>query len=255
MNTTLDADHSLALLTARPSSTGIFCDFDGTLSRIVEHPDAAQPVAGAAEVFEELARYFALVGVISGRSSDDLRSRFAPAGVLLAGSYGREGLNPHVDEREDLGPVADAAQDALVSYDGVLVERKGGGVALHYRTALEHADDVMRVAIALSARFGLELLPGRRVIELVRPGPGKSDALRLLVASNELDAFLFAGDDLADVRAFEWARASGASCVLVGVTSEECPPELRELADLVVEGPEEVVALFAELAERVRSQG
>lgn len=252
MNLTLDADQALTRLAARPASTGIFCDFDGTLSRIVDHPHLARPVDGAVEALESLARSFAIVAIISGRSSDELRARMSPKGVLLAGSYGRELIGSVDIDGTNFDPIADVAEELLAGYGGVVVERKGGGVALHYRTAFEHADEVIRVAASLAARFDLELLHGRRVVELVSPGPGKPDALRTLVTANHLDAFLFAGDDVADVKAFEWARTSERSCVLVGVASEECPPMLRELSDLVVPGPEGVVSLFAELAERVR---
>ncbi|MBA3655267.1 MAG: trehalose-phosphatase, partial [Actinobacteria bacterium] len=44
-----------------PSRTGVFADFDGTLSTIVTDPADAQPVGGAAVVLRDLADRYASV--------------------------------------------------------------------------------------------------------------------------------------------------------------------------------------------------
>lgn len=254
----MDRNAALELLTADPARTGIFCDFDGTLSGIVDRPEDAGPVPGAAEALTDLARAFAVGAVISGRSLDDLRSRFAPDGVVLAGSYGRERSDSDGQLRTDAREwerIVAAAAEAAGDWDGVFVERKGAGVALHYRKAPDRADDVRKTCEALARSFDLEVRPGRLVVELVAPGPGKAEALRAFVEERGLEAFLFAGDDMADAEAFGWARGSGISCVLVGVRSEESPAEIEALADLTVGSPEEVVAFFDDLRRRVRRPG
>lgn len=253
MNVTLQRDSLLELLAARPDRTGIFCDFDGTLSTIVDQPREARAVPGAEDVLADLARTFAVVAVISGRSLDDLRSRLDADGVILAGSYGRERSDrPRRADERDWSAVEAAAAAAVGDWDGVVVERKGAGLALHYRRSPARAPDVGREAAALARSFGLELRPGRMVVELTAPGPGKADALRELVEELDLEAFAVCGDDVADAEAFEWARSSGRGCVLVGVYSEESPAEIEGLADLVVDGPEGVVAFLDDLRRRVR---
>lgn len=256
MNPTLDVDSTLERLAADPSRVGIFSDFDGTLSEIVDHPDAAVPVEDAGEVLERLAEVFGVVGLISGRSLDDLRSRFAPAGVLLAGAYGREKSDrPPAFATRDWLPITDAATTAIHGWDGVVVERKGAGVALHYRLAPERGDDVRAAAAALAERFGLELRPGRMVAELTEPGPGKAEALATLLDEHGVSAFLFAGDDVADGEVFAWARGSHMPRMLVGVRSAESPRIIEENADVVVDGPRELVKLLARLAAIVRRRG
>jgi trehalose 6-phosphate phosphatase len=234
-----------------PARSGVFCDFDGTLSCIVERPDLARPVDGAAECLAGLASVFAVVGVISGRSLHDLRSRFSPDGVLLAGSYGRERAAP-VETHRPWDEIAAAAEEASASWDGVIVERKGAGVAIHYRLAPGRSLDAHMLGSGLAARFGLETRPGRMVTEITEPGPGKADALATLVREHDLAAFAFAGDDVADAEAFSWARATDQRCVLVGVRSDESPPAIEEQADVVVDGPPQLVALLNDLLERVR---
>src|SRR5438132_11732924 len=121
-------DDALALIASHAPHAGVFCDFDGTLSAVVDRPEDAQPVAGAVGVMEVLAKRVAMVGVISGRSLDDLRSRFAPRGVLLAGSYGRERSDRAESPKSDVEPIIAAATKLTRAWAGVTVERKGAGV-------------------------------------------------------------------------------------------------------------------------------
>jgi trehalose 6-phosphate phosphatase len=244
---------ALLLLTADPSRTGIFTDFDGTLSEIVDRPEDAQPVPGARETLEALAERFGFVAVVTGRALEDVRRRLQPSGVVLAGSYGRERSDRAQGRRpvEGWETVAAAAGAMVTELAGVVLERKGAGIALHYRAGPEFETEVRRAAERLAADFGLEILPGRLVVELVLPGPKKGDAVATLVAERNLSTVLIAGDDVADLEAFGWARAADVRSVLVAVSSEEAPPTLEAAADLVVAAPSEVVAFLRELLAAV----
>ena len=244
----MNAEAAVARIASSPSTTGIFTDFDGTLSPIVDLVQDARPVEGAAECLTALASVFRVVAVISGRSLDDLRSRFAPEGVLLAGSYGRDRSDrPGTLEVRDWTALVDNAVARTKEWDGVRIESKDTGLAIHYRLAPERARDVDALAATLAAEFAVELRPGRRVVELTEPGPGKADALGELVTEFDLSAFLFAGDDIADGEAFKWARSSGRSCVLVGVRSDESPEVIVSEADIVVDDQRALVELLRRL--------
>jgi len=234
-----------SLLAEDPSAVGIFCDFDGTLSPIVDRPEDAQPVDGAVELLEKLAQRYAVVAVLSGRPLDFLRSRFPPSRVLLCGAYGRE-RSDHHERRMTEGwePVAAAAVAATSHLEGVLVERKGAGVALHYRLAPHHRAEVDQIAIVLATEFELEILPGRLVAELVVPGPTKGDALRSLVRERGLRSVLVAGDDVADVGSFEAVAELDVGSVSIAVVSEESPERLIEAADTTVNSPAELIELL-----------
>jgi trehalose 6-phosphate phosphatase len=253
MTIAMNLDEAFAMLSVSPRAAGVFSDFDGTLSPIVDRPEDARPVAGVDERLARLAELLAIVAVISGRALDDLRSRFAPEGVLLVGSYGRERSDRALEPpARDWEHIFDAATRAIGDRAGVVVERKGGAVALHYRHAPQRADEVDRIAASLAREFSLEVRRGRMVADLVQPGPGKAEALRDLVTECDLETFLFAGDDVSDGEAFEWARSSGRKCVLVGVRSDESPEIIEKSADIVVADPEEFVALLDRLAVRLR---
>ncbi|HVL81042.1 MAG TPA: trehalose-phosphatase [Actinomycetota bacterium] len=235
------------LLTADPRSNGVFTDFDGTLAPIVDHPDDAAALPGAVEVLEALAERFGRVGVISGRSLGDVRSRLDPRGVVLAGSYGRQRSDRATPPSgADWTGVADEAEIAVAGIGGVYVERKEHGVAVHYRLAPDAEPQVRTAAEELARTHGLQVRAGRLVQELTEPGPGKGDALAEL--ADGLDAFLFAGDDVADVEAFRRARTLPARAVCVAVVSDESPPDLRDEADLCLDSQEELLDLFGALS-------
>src|ERR1700726_2405549 len=82
-----DAGQALDSLTDRRPA--VFYDFDGTLSDIVDDPDAARPVAGAAEALQKLAAQCP-VAVLSGRDLADVTKRLGVPGIWYAGSHGFE---------------------------------------------------------------------------------------------------------------------------------------------------------------------
>ncbi len=243
-------DEALTFLSDDPARTGIFTDFDGTLSPVVPRPDDARPAEGAVRSLESLARSYGLVAVVSGRSLEDLRTRMKPRGVLLAGAYGRERSDRHV-RRQTEGwetlPIAAAA--AIQRLPGVHLERKGSGVALHFRNAPDCGEDVREIAESLAKEYGMEVRPGRMVYELIVPGPHKGDVICSLIEERSLDRVLVAGDDFGDLDAFGAVRDSGVDAVVAAVISEEAPPGLTELADLVLGGPVELVRFLQDLSQ------
>src|SRR6202023_3076654 len=121
----------------------VFYDFDGTLSDIVDDPDAARPVAGAAEALQKLAAQCP-VAVLSGRDLADLTERLGVPGIRYAGRHGFELTAPDGTHHQNAGaagglPVLERAagelRGRLGSVPGVVVEHKRFGVAVHYRNA------------------------------------------------------------------------------------------------------------------------
>lgn len=95
--------------------------------------------------------------------------------------------------------------------------------------------------------------PGRLVLELRPPGMDKGVALLEYVREIGASAVLYAGDDLGDLPAFaavDKLRSDGVPGLLVCSGSDEVT-ELRERADVVVDGPEGVVRLLRALADRI----
>ena len=210
----------------------LLLDFDGTLSEIASRPEDASLRAGNAALLEELSRRDGYaVGVISGRSLDDVTERVGVPGLVYAGNHGLEISGGGMAYRH---PVADAAvsamaraadnlAQALAGIPGATVENKGLTLTVHYRrTPVEQqgrvtaifrdavhpllAGGLCRVTVAKAA---LELRPAvdwhkGRAVELIR----------YRVAPEAYPVYI--GDDATDEDAFRAAQDAGGAGVFVG---------------------------------------
>ena len=255
-------DARLERLLRDPPRTGLFLDFDGTLSEVVPVASEARPLEGAGEVLTELARRVGLVAVVSGRSARELVAWLGPE-VEIWGVHGAQrALAGAVELSEDARPHAGLMRQVLARAEeeaegrGLAVEDKEIVVTLHWRAAPDR-ERARRAAEEIGARladrYGLVLAPGRMTLEL-RPPVELSKAAVVLerARSAGLRAAMFVGDDSVDLPAFDALdelAAQGVAAMRVAVRSEESPPELLERADVVVDGPEGVLALLREMAE------
>jgi trehalose 6-phosphate phosphatase len=135
----------------------------------------------------------------------------------------------------------------------VFVERKGLSIVVHYRTAPSAGGWATEWAAAQAERTGLARHPARMSEELRPPLPVDKGTV-VADLTGGLQRVCFIGDDIGDMPAFaaldELAASAGVTAVKVGVRSDEAPPALLAGADVVVDGPEGVVALFSRLLAR-----
>lgn len=246
---------------ARPDRAGIFLDFDGTLSEIVPIPSDARPVEGAASLLSDLARSYAVVAIVSGRSAIDLVEWLGPE-VEIWGVHGaqratggRVRLSPRAQPFEALMKrVHSEASERIheLGLDGAIVEDKAVMVTLHYRAAVdpERARTALEaLAGELSQRHELTCVPGRGSYEL-RPAIDFTKAGVVAERATGLEAVAFAGDDTVDLPAFDALdelAERGIATLRIAVASDEAPPELLERADVVVEGPAGAIELLRKL--------
>ncbi len=237
-------DALLDRLTAAPGKAGIFLDFDGVLAPIVARPEDAYPPAETRQELERLVARYALVAVVSGRTSDDVRERVAVDGVVYVGSHGLE-LDPQVDRwRQQIADFASAA-----SWPPSEIELKGPSVAFHFRSREDEAAAVAELeSIAEAAREeGLSARFGRKVLEVLPPvGSHKGTAVRQLLEDARLTRALVAGDDTTDLDAFR-AVEELEHRVRVAVLAPESPRSLAEHAELVVSSTGEFLELLRRL--------
>ena len=116
-----------------------------------------------------------------------------------------------------------------------------GQVAQAREEALERRDRVVE--------------PGRNVVEIRSPGMDKGKVVRDLAKEVDAGGFLFAGDDLGDVEAFDAVaelRVQGVPTLLVCSASQE-ESTLLDLADVVVPGPAGVLDLLRRLTRDARA--
>lgn len=246
--------HLWAPFLAAPSTAGIFTDYDGTLSSLVDDPAVAVPLPGVVAVLTQLAACYPCVGVLTGRPVSFLQA-LLPEELLLVGLYGLEVVDggvrrdhPHGGAwREVIDDVAAIARDRGPA--GMRVEAKGLSLTLHYREAPDQAEAVREFAVRQAERSGLRSRPAKMSFELHPPIEcDKGTALRQ--HADGLSAVCFIGDDVADLPAFDTLDAmanDGIHVVRVAVEGSETPAELSARADLRVEGPDDVGRLLADL--------
>ena len=240
------------LLRADPQRTALLFDFDGSLSPIVEDPAAAAAVEGAVELLDRLATTYRRVAVISGRPRSFLADRLGAA-VDLSGVYGLETRTAGVDADHDAAqrwrPVIATVADEAGLPDGVTVEPKGLSLTVHFRRAPGAEDVVRSWAERTAADTGLEVRAAKASVELHPPiDVDKGTSVRALAEG--CATVVYVGDDVGDLPAFaalDDLRADGITTAKVAAGGAELPAEVAATADLVVDGPAEVVALFEAL--------
>ncbi len=257
----LDADATIAFLTEAPERTVLLSDFDGSLSAIVERAGDARPLPGVVELLAQLVDRFGRVGIVSGRPVDFLVEHLPVPGLSFTGLYGMEHwVDGHRTIDPRVVPYLDAVAEAVATVEKLvpaeLIEPKSGVcVTLHWRPAPEMAARIVEVGETTAAQYGLAVLPTRHAIEIRPPvAIDKGDATRAAVAG--FAVAMFAGDDRGDLPAFaalETAQHEGVirRGVRVGVDSPELPPELAAAVDVLVGGPEALVALLGRVADEV----
>jgi len=246
-------------------------DFDGTLAPIVEDPAEAHihPEAGA--VLAALAEQVLAVAVVTGRPArqaldlgglEQVGNAIGDAGkeLYLFGQYGNERWSS--TNRRVISP---RPPHGLASFTAELprmlrrlgvedahIEEKGLAVAVHTRRTAD-PDAAFEALLpelrAHAARYDLVVEPGKQVIEIRSPGMDKGMVVDRLVSELTAGGFVFVGDDLGDVEAFEAVAKlakDGLPTLLVCSASSE-QSVLVPLSDVVVHGPEGVLDLLRQL--------
>ncbi|MEO6511308.1 MAG: trehalose-phosphatase [Nocardioides sp.] len=269
--TSPEGEQRYAEIVAHAADIVVGLDFDGTLAPIVDDPESAHIHPDAPEVLTGLASAVRAVAVITGRPArqalalgglDEVGDAIGGHGreLYIFGQYGNErwsSTNRRVITPRPPAGLATFGRDlpkVLRNADaaGAFVEDKGLAVAVHTRRLDdpdEAFDRLLKPIEELAERHGLSVEPGRQVLEVRSHGMHKGLVVDWLMEHLEAGGFLFAGDDLGDVEAFEAVldlRRRGLPTLLVCSASRE-EPTLRELSDVVVDGPAGVLDLLRRL--------
>lgn len=226
-----------------PPKASLFLDFDGTLVELIDRPDAVQVTDRVRALVAALcARLAGRLAIVTGREAAFVRQRLGLHGVGIAGSHGQEihfadGTKNITEPPAALADVADAIALAVQSHEGVLVERKPLGVALHYRMAPQLEGWSHALATEMAAAHGLHLQPGKMMVELRAPGGDKGSAVAQFLDTPPFAGTtpIMLGDDLTDEPGFAAVSVHNGWGVLVG-------PERQTAARYRLEGVQHVLA-------------
>lgn len=229
-------------------------DFDGTISSIAASPEQAELHPLAESLLELCASTPRVaVAVISGREIDEVRERVKGLATFVAGSHGltcATGSGDLLWTTPAACPALPAELERLISDSGLRLEPKQHAMALHYR-GVDH--DTHRSVLgafeewALSS--GLQIIPGRKVLEATLPGASKCEALRRIAAHTGALRVTYAGDDQTDLDALTYAAGSGRAFF---VESRERLAPANPLIERVADIPALCYALSFEVATAAR---
>jgi trehalose 6-phosphate phosphatase len=195
-----------------PKTIALLLDFDGTLVDIAPTPDA---VHVSDDLCAALARLLDLTGgalaLVSGRPIADLDRLLSPLKLPVVGGHGAEMRLASGERSSAVAPLPEPLRQALAgakSLDpGVIIEDKGYSVALHYRKAPQCEDAIERHIARTREAFpgeAVEVLPGKAMFEVKRPGVSKGEAVRALMRHAPFAGRkpVFFGDDVTDESVF-----------------------------------------------------
>jgi trehalose 6-phosphate phosphatase len=193
-----------------PKAISLLLDVDGTLIDIAPTP---HEVHVPSDLRRALAKLLVLSGgalaLVSGRPIADLDRLFSPLQLPAVGGHGAEMRlrDEHISAPPLPSGLRERLADAARIDPGIIVEDKGYSLAVHYRKA-PHCEDELRqhvaAAVAAFPHESLEVLPGKAMFEVKRPGISKGEAVRAVMRHAPYAGRnpVFVGDDVTDESVF-----------------------------------------------------
>lgn len=227
-----------------PDLDCLFLDFDGTLVEFAEHPDQ---VDVPPQLQSDVTRLFNLFGgalaVVSGRRVNDIDRFLAPLLLPVAGVHGlmrRDAAGRLHQARYDeasLGALASRLQKFVDVNTGLLLERKPGSIALHYRRRPEMASACTAAIHSALETIGpaagsYNIMAGKMVIEARASASTKAVAIAEFMTEPPFSGRrpIFAGDDITDEDGFIEINARGGISIKVGDGETEAACRVRDIA-------------------------
>ncbi len=195
----------------KAKSKMLFLDYDGTLQRFFDNPQAATPDKALYDLLDKLSKKKNnRVVLVSGRDRETFDRWFGSKSYTLIAEHGawikepgqgwKERKPVHSEWKEIILPVLESYVDRT---PGSLIEEKTYSLVWHYRKAdielgalraLELVHDVSTLII----NQDLEIMEGKKVVEVKVSGINKGNASSEFLHSHQTEFILAIGDDWTD---------------------------------------------------------
>lgn len=202
----------------------LFLDYDGTLTPIVATPDLAILSEDMRELIKSVCLKYK-VSVVSGRATDDVRSKVKIDNIFYAGSHGFEIVAPDGtvkinEEAKKIRPIINEVflelRTLLESIKGALVEHVKYTVSTHYRLVEEKdylkvekiVDEVLKKYPQLRKTNGKKVFEIRPKIDWDK-GKAVEWILNVLQFDHKKHRVIYIGDDTTDEDAFAVLKGKG----------------------------------------------
>jgi trehalose 6-phosphate phosphatase len=209
-----------------PDQLALFLDFDGTLVAIASRPDDVQLDPETRDALANLNELLAgALAIVTGRDIAAVDRFLAPLQLSMAGVHGlmRRDAQGHTYASVFDSRLPAAIEQAVVplveKHPGLLVERKYGALALHYRAHPELEQlSVKAMENIVGVLRETEIKHGKMVVEVKAAGGNKGTAIADFLKEKPFAGrqAVFAGDDATDEDAFVLVNARGGISIKIG---------------------------------------
>ena len=195
-----------------PKSIALLLDVDGTIVDIGRTPHEVHVSEALCDSLKSLlAATGGALALVSGRPIADLDRLFAPLKLPSIGGHGAEMRINGGKIQQTAKPLPEGFRQwlagAAIPGSGILAEDKGYSFALHFRGAPQKEDALRELIAKACMNFpaeAVEVLSGKAMVEVKRPGISKGVAVRALLTQAPFTGRMpvFIGDDVTDKSVF-----------------------------------------------------
>jgi trehalose 6-phosphate phosphatase len=229
----------------RSENLRLFLDYDGTLADFAPTPDEVYPDQQLIDLLKKMIDHPGIQpAVISGRRLAHIRRLIPLQGILLAGTYGVEILEPsgkqiHLVSFESIRPTLEDLKprwlELVRTHPDIYLEDKGWSLALHAKNMDgERSEKILEQArkYTMMEDFPTDLfrvMGGHKFLEVAPRLANKGSTVRYLLNRFPLNGYLpiYIGDDDKDEEAFAVIIENFGVAIKVGPQFEVSIAQLR----------------------------
>jgi trehalose 6-phosphate phosphatase len=243
---------------------GLITDIDGTIAPTIPNILQAEITESNRRYLSELAIKLALVAVVSGRQSREVKDMVGLADVVCIGHYGMEWWDNnqtiiYPDVKVYLPSIRAVAKELeiLSSIDGLIIQDKWATISIHYNLTSKPNIVKKRILELLSKSPNMKnlcIMEEKMNIGIIPSVDiDKGTAVANLIRQHKLRGAIFLGDDIADVPAFRAIRLARQNTDFDGlailVTSKETRQDIVAEADFTLDSVRKTETLLKWLVD------
>ena len=215
----------IKLLPKEIKQIALFLDVDGTLYEIQKSPSLVRPNFSLQKKLNVVRnRLEGALGLISGRSLDDLDRIFNKNQIPVAGNHGaqlRDALRYKAcpTDTENVKGIINKIRELIDEQDNLYIENKGSNLTIHFRNSTIQRKKIKNIIVKLvKSEPDLTYLEGKEVLEIKPMGHNKGTAISYFMRTKPFinRRPIFIGDDVSDEDGFETVNKKGGWSVRVG---------------------------------------
>jgi trehalose 6-phosphate synthase/phosphatase len=224
----------------------VLLDYDGTLVNYTATPEKAKLTLEITDIIRRLINLPGMeIFIITGRRHEDIDRFLDHIPINIIAEHGAIIKENGKWKNQEL--IGDSWKKSVISVmnqitdicPGSFIEEKIYSLAWHYRNAepdsgYASSRELIRLMNNVVGIYGLKILDGNKVVEILSDSIGKGKAVKKLDEQNIYDFILSIGDDATDEEMFEYFQNhSNAYTIKVGEGDTFAKYKLNDISEVV----------------------